>query len=112
MKYALLFLFAILLVSCQKEKTLTPQNMILGTWSSIDTTNQFANKRGFEFFTDSIFEDKYGFHSENSQFISAENSKYGSNSYYIYFGTESKYTLSNDSLRLLIPQPKNGVCVK
>lgn len=106
MKHTLLFLFAILLVSCQKEKPLTPQNMILGVWSSIDTTNQFANKRGFEFFTGSIFEDKYGFHSEKPQFISAENSKYGSNAYYIYFGTESKYTLSNDSLRLFNPVTK------
>ncbi|KGO82552.1 hypothetical protein Q763_05510 [Flavobacterium beibuense F44-8] len=75
--------------------------MILGSWSSIDNTNQFANKRGFEFFPDSIFEDKYGFFSDRFYYSDSVNDPY--NRYFRYFGTKSKYALSKDSLRLFNP---------
>jgi len=107
MKHTLLFLFAILLVSCQEEKPLTPQNMILGNWSAVDTTTSFYSKisfgdsRGFEFFPDSIFEDKYGFFSDRFYYNDSVNDPY--NRYLRYFGTASKYALSKDSLRLFNP---------
>ncbi|WP_417351521.1 DUF6438 domain-containing protein [Flavobacterium alkalisoli] len=110
MKYALLFLFSFLFISCQKDKPLTPQEKILGVWSAVDTTTsiyyryQYGDSRGFEFFQDNIFEDKFGFHSDERYLRDTVNDDYYvRDRYYSYFGTMSKYNLSNDSLKLFNP---------
>lgn len=109
MKYALLFLFSFLFISCQKDKPLTPQEKILGSWKAVDTTtnedyrHQYGDARGFDFLNDSVCDYKLGYFyfdlKEYHNYKVDENYKQP-NDFVKYLGTRTSYSISKDTFKI------------
>lgn len=109
MRHTLLFVLVLLLVSCQKEKPLTTQEMILGSWKAVDTTtsedyrHRYGDLRGFDFLNDSVCDYKLGYFyfdlKEYHNYKVDENYKQP-NDFVKYLGTRTSYSISKDTFKI------------
>jgi len=94
------FLIIILLVSCKEPQT--PQQMLLGNWVFAKTLNQpsykwlLNNHSGYEFSANKVCNFKQGFFESKMLVDTAGNR----NNFVDYLGTETRYELRKDSLKV------------